>query len=61
VCFQIYLAASRVSHLQDKVDQLEAKVKDTDNDDDASIAALEEEVARTAAQVKGQEKQVRVI
>ena len=52
------MAASRVSHLQDKVQELEDKVKVTDADDEATITALEEEVARTAAQVKGHDRQV---
>ncbi|KAK6166404.1 hypothetical protein SNE40_023104 [Patella caerulea] len=60
---QIYLAAGKVYSLEDRVRELEAKVKDVDDDvfQDRGMAELEEEVARTAAQVSQREKEVNSI
>ncbi len=57
--FQIYLTAGRVTHLEDRINQLESNVQAVSGDTEPELLdKLENEVARVAAQVQQADRQV---
>lgn len=60
VSSQIYIAANGVYSLEDKIQQLEAQVENIhEGMSEKSMSDLEDEVAKTVAQVEHSEHQVR--
>ena len=60
VLHQIYIAANGVYSLEDKIQQLEAQVENIhEGMSEKSMSDLEDEVAKTVAQVEHSEHQVR--